>query len=147
MKIDADLRMAINAAARAQKPPTSKEERESEDKAVADFLKKHRTLRAKAVALKKQSLKARALSDTADAKLNEFLRHYGLVFDEIRCPKNDRLEIGYGDSARAAFLNLGGTLPAPSRRKWTADEVVARLATAKPDQRDAILKEYGINWS
>lgn len=43
------------------------------------------------------------------------------------------------------FKSMGGTIP-QEIRKWRYDAVMSELAAAKPAQRKAILKKYGINW-
>lgn len=143
MKIDTDLRMAINAAARAQKEPTYEEQQKAKTAAINALIKLHpgavykaRKLEAKSRKLYAEATKFEKEAQTALDPLGiEFARREGIEFD-----------LRYGDKATAAFVNAGGKLPPPSKRKWKADDVIKRLVAADPKDRDAILKEYGINW-
>lgn len=144
MKVDADLRLAINAAARAQRPVSHEQEEADEKKAVNGLItlksvsiKKARQLRAKWLKLSDQAA-------AVDAELDKILKPLGLRFENRNTPD---LELGYGESSKQAFVKAGGILPPAKRRKWTADEVIQRLVGVKPDKRDAILKECGIDWS
>jgi hypothetical protein len=145
MKIDADLRAAINAAAKAQKEPSQDELDAAEQTAISALvsMKEHKDAVKKARDLRKKFAKLNKQTDAIHAEMNSFLTPLGLRFEDAE--ESDRLEISYG-SSKERFVKSGGKLPTPRRQKWRAEEAITELAAADPDDRFAILKKYGINW-
>ena len=145
MKIDQDLRSAINAAAKAQRDMSWRERITVIEKSVTAFLKgktalvkKMNTLIAKGNALDTQR---QAVTD----QINKTLGPLGLCVkqSEIGATFSD-----WGDNEDAdKFTAAGGVLPPAYKGNWKAEKLIAELAAADPSKRDAILKEYGINWS
>ena len=149
MKIDKDLRAAITAAARSQTQPTWQEEKKQMRDASDAFLKKSPSAR-RAVA---KALKLAAQCDELDEKQKALrkqqhaaLKPFGLSIDKGGNERHATVD-RHSDEDQDAFTKAGGTLPPPHRRHWKADEVIAKLAAATPDKLEAILAEYGINWS
>lgn len=153
MKIDTELRHAITAAARANSRRTDNSH-ENEQNAVDAFLstKKGSALKNRIMAIQQQIDRLDDQRSTLRKKIYAITGPLGLDLNErtnrVTKKKEHFLKLGYGDEEKIAFVKAGGVLPAPERRNWTADELLRLLAAAK-DQKafDAILKEYGINWS
>lgn len=153
MKIETELRHIIVATARANaKLPN--DSHKNNQYAVDAFLATPKGKKAK-----KQIMDLQAQIDDLEvqqAKLskrrNEIQAPLGLDLcgrRDKQTGKNEQyLRLGYGDDEKMAFVASGGVLPAPERRNWSSDELLRRLVAAK-DQKafDAILKEYGINWT
>lgn len=138
MKIDADLRIAIGAAAKGQPQIQNKESWgdncKRQKKAVEKLAKKTPELR---VALNGIRLEQAKIKDAG-----------------VRIEKHEAVlkKFGIDDSSRPIddadlFRSKGGDYPA-AFQPWKAEACIARLAAA-PDKKtfDAILKEYGIDWS
>ena len=145
MKIDSDLRAAINAAAKTQEDYSYDHARKIMQQAVDDLMKKKPGLKRRVGSLIQ---KTKVLSDKIEnnhKKIKLLLQPLGLcVYDEtIEAQWHRDLDCADAQKFKAA----GGQLPSPMKRKWKADTVIARLAAAKPEQRHEILKEYGIDWS
>jgi len=145
MKIDQDLRAAINAAAKVQPEYGYNEENKQITERVDAFLKKKPAVKRKAASLIQQiadlKLKESGLREKAKALLSPF----GLYINDQRVSANFRRDMDDVDAQK--FVKAGGEIPPPAERRWKAETVIAKLAAAKPEKRDAILKEYGIDWS
>ena len=137
MKIDHDLRQAIKAASETQKSKNSYQVR---TEAAEAFLKSNPKIADKLKRLRKITLDAREAALKAREPYDELLAKIGL--DE--CGGDDSYILGYSDEDQANFVKAGGVLSAG--HPWDYTRVMARLAAADPKDRDAILKEYGINW-
>ena len=145
MKIDQDLRAAINAAAKAQPEYSYETESKQIQQCVDALFKKKPSVKRKADALLKESMALRDKKSVIDGRIGELLRPLGLRAYDLRITANFRRDMDDEDAQK--FMAAGGQLPPPSQRKWKAETVIARLAAAEPKSRDTILKEYGINWS
>lgn len=144
MRIERELRMAINAAARAQQTPTYNERQEAEKRSVKAFLKANPALTKKVEAARKRYLTSRAKTDALEQSSAALLKGTGLRFTDR---SGHELEVGFGNKSQELFVASGGVLPPVEKREWKADEVISRLAAADKSERDAILKDYGIKWS
>jgi hypothetical protein len=135
MKIERDLRMAINAVARAQKPSSWEQRHQANAKAVKDLFTKNPALKKKLTQLQK--------------KREQLLKQVGAInaqFDDVGL--NYKLDTFHtNDDGKKAFVKAGGVLPPVDKRSWKADEVI-NLLTLAEDQKtfDKILKQYGIVW-
>jgi hypothetical protein len=145
MKIDQDLRAVINAAAKAQPEMGWSERSEIIAKAVAAFLKKRPALTKKVNSLIAKSRELQAKQLEVQEQIHKSLGPLGL-----RASSNV-IEGNFSDWAddrdADTFIAAGGVLPPPRKVKWKAEKLIAQLAAADPKNRDAILKEYGINWA
>lgn len=145
MKIDQDLRAAINAAAKAQPNMGWCERSTIIEKSVAAFLKKKSALTKKVNVLiqkgKDLDTKRQAITDQIKKELGPF----GL------CSKRSDIGASFSDwvdnNDADKFTAAGGVLPPAYKGKWKAEKLIAELAAADPSKRDTILKEYGIDWS
>lgn len=145
MKIDQDLRAAINAAAKAQPEYGYASEMQQITESVDAFLKKKPALKSKVESLGNQLAKLAKKEKELKLKASELLYPVGLYLSADGVKANFRRDLD--DEYAQNFVKAGGELPPPMQRRWKAETVLARLAAAKPDQRDAILKEYNIDWS
>jgi hypothetical protein len=145
MRIETDLRMAINAAARAQKEPSYEERQKAEQDAIDKHVKKHAAPVKKARALQAKVEKLQAEIGRLNKEIVAILNPLGI---EFTCrDSGPEFELPWGDKAKENFVKSGGVLPPSDKRKWSADSVLKQLAAADPKDRDTILKEYGINWT
>jgi len=141
MKVDSDLRMALNAAEKAQVSPDWRARTQINAEALAAFLKTHPALHKKITALVTKKRKAKEASEAASKALEAVILPLGICYDsdtDIRVPDAQ----AYVDKFNAA----GGKIP-EEKVAWKASRVIARLVTADPADRQAILAEYGINWN
>lgn len=131
MKIDADLRIAIRSAEKAQPSrDTWLERRNANKKAIAGFLKTHPRAAKDIKAADDMFKRAQALRDRA-----------GEVYDRLGI-RSCQSEFSNDEK----FVKAGGKLPGPINGRWKADAVIAELMAAAPNQRAAILKKYNIRW-
>lgn len=145
MKIDQDLRAAINAAAKAQPEYSHDTERLQIEQCVSALLKKRPAVKRKADALIEEAITLRDKKAVIDGKLDALLKPLGLKAYDFKITANFRRDLDDEDAQK--FIANGGELPPPSKRKWKAETVISRLASAEPKSRNAILKEYNINWT
>lgn len=149
MKIDNDLRLAINAAARTSGRTIHwKEEQKREQEAIAAFERgKGKKILTKARALHSELLRLDQEQTKVRDRLRSILNPVGLTAHERDEQSVFEFQGGINcDVSRQRFAASGGVLPEPCRRKWSADEVLTKLAAADAKDRDKILAEYGINW-
>lgn len=139
MKIEADLRIAITAAAKGQplvKQRLSYDERNKEQQhALAAFRKKKPEL--------ERAYKALAKHEAEINRLRKEVEKHEATLGKFGISNQNRHPISEPD----VFRKAGGILK-EEISPWKAEACIARLLEAK-DQKtfDAILKEYGINWS
>lgn len=153
MKIDTELRHIIVATARANaKLPndSSKNLQQSVDTFLATA--KGRKVAKEVMSLETQIEALDAQSSKLRKKQHDILSPVGLDLSSRRnreTGKNEKyLKLGYGDDEKMAFVKSGGSLPAPERRNWSADELLRQLAASKDEKTfNTTLKEYGINWT
>lgn len=145
MKIDQDLRAVINAAAKAQPDTGWRERAVTIAKAVAAFLKRRPAMTRKVNALIAKSKSLREQQEAVDAQIKKILHPLGLgVRDyEVVGDFSDWID----DKEADRFIAAGGILPPPFKGKWKAEKLITELAAASPKKRNAILKQYGIDWS
>lgn len=131
MKIEADLRIAIRSAEKAQPCRDNwTERREAKKKSIADLLKKKPKL-AKQIAM------ADKMGRRADAMLEVSKEPYERI--GINRQLNDIFD-------EEKFIKSGGVLSGPMASRWKADSVIAELLAADKSQQKTILKKYGIKW-
>ncbi len=132
MKIEPALIAAIKAAAKnqpANKPRDHLKERAEHDSSIRKLCRKDKPL-------------ARAIR-----RNTEILREQKRIRDLI-----NKRGVGIGQRAYIAdsekFVKAGGVFNAPDlQTRWSSEQVLARLAYAKPADRPKILAEYGIDWT
>jgi hypothetical protein len=138
MKIESELRFAINAAAKTQTELSWQEKADAKREAIEAFLKTRRGLRAKVKRLTADAEEKSKVARAAWHKVDAITEEIGLT----RALEN--FSNAYGEEK---FEKAGGVLPPREKRRWKAEEVIAKLAAATtPKQFNAILKEYGIHW-
>ncbi len=153
MKIDTELRHTIVATARANaKLPNN--DRENKQKAVDALL-----ATPKGKAMSKKVFELLAQEEALESQIKELRKKRYALQAPFGLDINDRtnketgkkehyFKLGWGDDEAAAFVRSGGVLPNPDRRNWSADELLRLLAKATTQKQfDALLKEYGINWT
>jgi hypothetical protein len=153
MKIDTELRHVIVATARANaKLPNG--DRENKQKAVDALLAtpKGKKMAKQVFALLAQEEALEERQRALRKKRHALQQPFGLEVNDRRNKTTGKQEhyftLGWGDNEVAAFVRSGGVLPNPERRNWSADELLRLLANATTQEAfDALLKEYGINWS
>lgn len=144
MRVDADLRQAINAvAATAKKQVYNRAAREeARQAAIVVYMatKKAAPVRAALVAYtkaKKAAIAAEAEMENADTIANK----HGLHFISYRAEKPYAALNNDSD-----FVRAGGKLPPEFTDGWDANQVIAELVAAPEKDKLAILKKYGIIW-
>lgn len=136
MKIDHDLCQAIKAAEAVQPYTDGLEERKRAAEAFLKAKPEHEKIIA---VLRKNAARAYIPYQKARQRLDKYIADLGLTDRS-----GEKLCVGYGDEDHDRFKAAGGKFEV--RPRWKATTVIAKLAAAEPKQRDAILKEYGINW-
>jgi len=136
MKIDHDLRQAIKAAHDAQE---HRDEHKLRHDAAVHFLKKRPAVAKKLTNLRKKK-------DVAFAQYKALANPFEALLESLGLETcQDSYKVAYGDFEKEKFVAAGGEFN--TRPKWNYNKVMARLAAAEPEARDAILREYGINWT
>lgn len=133
MKIEANLRAVINAAAKAQKydRPTWQERERREALSIRNFFKDNSAIAKKLRTAKVQ--REKLLLEIS--KVNKTIQTSGLNLDL----KN------IADSA--LFVKSGGVPPQKQSEPWKAETVLSALASATTEKDfEDILKSHNINW-
>lgn len=141
MKINADIRAAIRAADAIQRHSSNDyiARRETEKAAIKKFVATHSA--AKRFLAKAESDLATA--DKLSASAQTVISGYGLT---RRYHSGEHgISLAIDDDKR--FIAAGGKYERKERARWTFNQVMAELASAKDEASGvAILAKYGINW-